>query len=137
MTERRETDRPLLLFDGVCNLCHSSVNFVIDRDPDEVFDFASLQSEHAREVLAGFGVTPKIDTIYLVEGGRLYERSTAALRIARRLRGAWPLMAAFLIVPRPIRDGVYRFIANRRYRWFGKEEACRIPTPELQARFLG
>ena len=116
----------VVLFDGVCNLCHASVLFVIDRDPRAHFAFAALQGEEA-----------ELGSVLLVEGGRVYARSTAALRIARRLRGAWPLLSVLVVVPRPIRDAVYDWIARNRYRWFGRQEACRIPTPELRSRFVG
>jgi predicted DCC family thiol-disulfide oxidoreductase YuxK len=128
----------VVLFDGVCNLCNGSVNFIIDRDPTARFRFAALQSSQATELLARLGQAPQPEpqSVLLVEDGRLYERSTAALRIARRLRGGWKLLYAFIVVPRPLRDAVYGFIARNRYRWFGKSEACRVPTPELRARFL-
>lgn len=131
----------LVLFDGVCNLCNGAVNFIIDRDPVGYFRFAALQSEEAAPLLARFGRPPVAsatapDSIVLIEGGRLYERSGAALRIARRLRGPWPLLYAFVAVPKPLRDAAYGWIAANRYRWFGKEDACRLPTPGLRARFL-
>jgi len=128
-----------VLFDGVCNLCNASVNFVIDRDPGAVFHFASLQSEAGRALLAGFGrEVPEgdPDTVFLVEDGALFDRSTAVLRIARRLRG-WPrMLVVFRLVPRVVRDAVYGFLARRRYRLFGRSEACRVPTKALKARFL-
>lgn len=129
---------PIVLFDGVCNLCNGAVNFIIDRDPDARFRFAPLQSEAGAGLLAAHGraFDGAPETIYLVENGRIYERSTAALRIARRLRGGWALAYAFVAVPRPLRDLAYRFVARHRYRWFGRTEACRRPTPELRARFL-
>jgi predicted DCC family thiol-disulfide oxidoreductase YuxK len=130
---------PVVLFDGVCNLCDATVAFIIDRDPGARFRFAALQSEAGRRLLAGVGVTlPAGDpaSVYLLENGCLYDRSTAALRIARRLRGPAKLLFAFVVVPRPLRNLVYRFIARHRYRWFGRTEACRRPTPALAARFL-
>jgi len=131
------SDHALILFDGVCNLCNGAVNFIIDRDPDGYFRFAPLQSDVAQEHLAGTpaaGTT--LDTIVLVEDGTPYVRSTAALRIARRLTAPWPLLALFLAVPRPLRDAVYNGIARNRYDWFGRRDQCRLPTPELKARFL-
>jgi predicted DCC family thiol-disulfide oxidoreductase YuxK len=130
----------VILFDGVCNLCNASVLFVIDRDPRGHFAFAPLQSPEAARILSARGYTaapPELASVLLVQGDRVYERSTAALRVARRLSGAWSLMSAFLIVPRPIRDAVYDWIARNRYRWFGRQDACRIPTPELRSRFVG
>lgn len=129
----------IVLFDGVCNFCNASVRFVIDRDPRATLRFASLQSDAGRRVLDGLG-QPAVEgdprSIVLVEGGKVYQRSSAALRIARHLRGGWSLLALLLVVPRPLRDLVYRWFAARRYRWFGKAEACRVPAPELRARFL-
>lgn len=133
-------EHPVVLFDGVCNLCNATVNFLIDRDPHGTLRFAALQSVAGRKVLEGAGQPAPLDgdptTIVLVEGGRVYERSSAVLRIVRHLRRGWPLLAAFVIVPPVLRDALYRWGASRRYRWFGRSESCRVPTPELRARFL-
>ena len=130
-------EEKVILFDGVCNLCNASVNFVIDRDPDMQFRFASLQSDFGQEKLKALGKrTDEYSSIVLMDGDRVYERSTAALRVARRLKGAWPLLYAFIVIPPSIRNFVYDFIAKNRYRWFGQEDACRLPSPELKARFL-
>ncbi len=132
-------DAPLILFDGVCNLCSASVNFVIDHDPNARFRFAALQSDAAIYTLAQHGVTLPAgdpDSFVLVEGGHVYERSTAALRVARNLGGVWRLLYAFIVVPAFLRDAVYKLVARNRYRWFGKSDTCRVPTPELRARFL-
>jgi len=127
----------VILFDGVCNLCNGSVNFIIDRDKEAYFKFASLQSAEGTELLASHQLpADKLDSIVLVEGARYYQRSTAALRIARKLRGLWPLLYAFIIIPPFIRNLVYDFIAKNRYRWFGRADSCRMPTPELKNRFL-
>ncbi len=129
----------IVLFDGGCNLCNGSVLFIIDRDPGAYFRFAALQSDVGRDVLAGVGRAIPAgdpDSIVLVENGRVYERSTAALRIVRRLRGAWKLAWLFVIVPRPLRDLVYRLVARNRYRWFGRTAECRIPPPALRSRLL-
>lgn len=129
--------RRTVLFDGVCNLCNASVLFVVDRDPHARFTFAPLQSAEAQRLLAERGYQgAELNTVLLVEGDRVYARSSAALRVARGLSGAWPLLYAFLAVPRPLRDAVYNWVARNRYRWFGREDVCRIPTPELRARFL-
>ena len=126
-----------VLFDGVCNLCNASVNFIIDHDPGEYFQFASLQSEEAEELLAMCSDGPvTLETIVLIENGTCYDRSTAVLRIARRLSGVWSLAYAFMLIPRPLRDAVYDRIARSRYDWFGKRESCRVPTPDLEDRFL-
>ncbi|HRF59655.1 MAG TPA: DCC1-like thiol-disulfide oxidoreductase family protein [Fimbriimonadaceae bacterium] len=127
---------PVILFDGVCNLCSATVQWVVRRDPRDRFRFASLQSDVAQRLLGSLEMGQSLNSIVLVDERGVHTRSTAALRIAMKLRFPWPILAAFLIVPRPIRDGVYRWIARNRYRWFGKKEACWIPTPALRARFL-
>jgi predicted DCC family thiol-disulfide oxidoreductase YuxK len=128
-----EQDRPVILFDGVCNLCTGSVQFVIERDSRRQFRFASLQSGAAERLL---GSRDQLETMVLIAGGKVYRKSTAALLIARRLDGFWPLLAVFLIVPRFLRDAVYDWIGRRRYRMFGKRETCWVPRPELADRFL-
>ena len=125
----------MLLFDGVCTLCNGFVRFVIARDPAGRFQFAPLQSDAARRVL-GAAPQPLPDSLVLVENGRLFTRSTAALRVARGLRFPWPLAYVFVAVPRPVRDYLYDAVARNRYRWFGRRESCMVPTPELRARFL-
>jgi predicted DCC family thiol-disulfide oxidoreductase YuxK len=131
------TEHPVLLFDGVCNLCNSSVQFIIERDPDARFRFASLQSEEGQAVLSRFENRPSdLSSVVLIQDDQLYARSEAALRVARQLGGGWSLLYAFIVVPRPIRDAVYDWIARNRYRWFGKKDACMIPSPDLQSRFL-
>jgi predicted DCC family thiol-disulfide oxidoreductase YuxK len=127
----------VILFDGVCNLCNGFVQFVIARDPARRFQFASLQSDAAQRRLEGADIAADVpDSIVLLEEGRLFTRSTAALRIARRLRFPWSLAFALIAIPRPVRDGVYNLVARNRYRWFGTRETCMIPTPELEERFL-
>jgi predicted DCC family thiol-disulfide oxidoreductase YuxK len=134
------TPSPVVLFDGVCNLCNGWVNFLIDRDPQGVLRFASLQSSAAGDLLRSAGhaqPAAEPETILFVDGGRVFERSAAVLRMVRYLSGGWWLLGALAVVPRPVRDLVYRWIARHRYAWFGKSETCRVPTPELRARFLG
>ena len=126
----------MILFDGVCNLCNGFVQFVIARDPARRFRFASLQSEAGRRSLEAAGAGNSAETVVLVEDGRAFTRSTAALRIARCLRFPWPLAFALIVVPRPLRDQVYDWVARNRYRWFGKRDVCMVPTPELRDRFL-
>jgi len=127
----------IIFFDGVCNLCNSSVNFIIDRDSQGVFKFAALQSESAAQKLKDFPVDLKqLDSIVLLHNSRIYTKSSAALRIAKTLGGIWSLFWVFWVVPKPIRDLAYDVIANNRYRWFGKRDVCRVPTPELKSRFL-
>lgn len=128
---------PIILFDGVCNLCEGSVRFIIQRDPDAVFRFAALQSKAGTRLLQAYHLdAAMLDSVVVIESGKLYTHSTAALRICRHLSGLWPLLYGFMIVPRVLRDGVYRWVARNRYRWFGKKEACLMPTPDIQARFL-
>ena len=133
-TDSADTD--VVFFDGVCNLCNGAVDFIIERDSEGGFRFSSLQSDYAQRTLPASDVVGELNSIVLSENGKLYRRSTAALRIARKLKGLWPMMYVFIVVPPPIRDLVYRLIATYRYSWFGRSESCRIPTPELQARFI-
>ena len=129
-------DSPLILFDGVCNLCNGFVRFVIERDPDARFRFAALQSAAAHRALAGHSLSDAPDSVVLVEQGRVFTGSTAGLRIVGALPFPWRLAAALLAIPRPLRDWMYRFVARRRYLWFGKREHCMVPTPALRSRFL-
>ena len=126
---------PVVLFDGVCNLCNGSVVFIIQRDRRGVFRFAALQSPAAASLL-GERARTLPDSLVLIENGRVYTQSTAVLRVARRLRQPWPLVSALIVLPAPLRDWLYAWIARNRYRWFGRREVCMVPTPELQARFL-
>jgi predicted DCC family thiol-disulfide oxidoreductase YuxK len=127
----------IVLFDGLCNLCNGAVDFIIRRDPSGEFCFCPLQSQTASHFLSGRLIPEEVrDAIILVEGGHCYVRSTAWLRIARRLSGFWPLLYVFIIIPRPVRDGVYNWIARHRYRWFGKRSVCRVPLAETKDRFL-
>ena len=129
--------KPVLLFDGVCNLCNGTVQFVIKRDPEAKFRFAALQSEVGQALLKKFELPQDdYDSFVFVEGERFYLRSTAALKVLKGLRGLWPLLYGLVIIPRPIRDFFYNWIAKNRYRWFGKKDQCMIPTPDLQKRFL-
>lgn len=126
-----------VLFDGVCNFCNNSVNFIIARDPEGRFRFSPLQSEFAEKLLDENGIDREShDSIILVENGSVYMYSTAALRIAKNLDGLWPVFYLFIIVPRPIRDFFYRLFAKNRYRLFGKKDQCMIPTPEIRERFV-
>jgi predicted DCC family thiol-disulfide oxidoreductase YuxK len=129
----------IVLFDGVCNLCSGAVQFIVERDPRARFKFASIQSDSGKELMREHGIAiPSGDptSIVLVEDGRAFQKSSAAVRIARGLRFPWSLLAASWIVPRFVRDWVYGIVARNRYRWFGKKEVCMVPTPELRARFL-
>jgi predicted DCC family thiol-disulfide oxidoreductase YuxK len=123
----------VILFDGVCNLCNGLVRFIVARDPAGHFHFASLQSDAARRLL---NRQPTVDTIVLIEEGKSYTKSAAALRIARGMRFPWLLLYAFVVIPRPLRDLIYDWVASHRYRWFGRQETCLLPSPELRNRFL-
>lgn len=131
-----QEEKGILLFDGVCNVCNGFVQFVIKRDPEGYFQFASLQSEEGKKLLQQYGLPDTLETVVLIENDTAYTYSTAPLRAARKLKGIWKVGFVFLIVPRFIRDAIYRFIAKNRYRWFGKKESCMMPTPDIQARFI-
>jgi predicted DCC family thiol-disulfide oxidoreductase YuxK len=126
----------IILFDGICNFCNDAVNFVIRNDRRRRFKFAPLQSKTGKRLRAEHDIGDDVDSIVLIENGEAFTLSTAALRIAKGLGGIWQLVYALIIVPKPIRDGVYSVIANNRYRWFGKKDACMIPTPDVRERFL-
>lgn len=127
----------IILFDGVCNLCSSSVQFIINRDTRNRYRFASLQSDIGKKLLNKFALPEDaLYSIILVRGDSFLERSDAALEIARNLSGAWPLFYIFKIVPKFLRDPVYNWISRNRYTWFGKKDACWLPTPELSKRFV-
>jgi predicted DCC family thiol-disulfide oxidoreductase YuxK len=130
-------DHPIVLFDGYCNFCSGAVRFILRRDPRGNLRFAPLTSPLAARLLAGQGMAgPLEDTIFLVDGGRVYGRSEAALRIAARLRPPWSLARLLRVVPRGLRDWAYDLFARHRYRWFGRRETCMLPTPEERSRFL-
>jgi predicted DCC family thiol-disulfide oxidoreductase YuxK len=127
----------IILFDGVCNLCSGAVHFLIRRDPKGIFRFASLQSEVGLALLKQVHITSEqLDTIVLIEGDRCYTRSTAALRIAKRLPGLWPVLYIGIVIPTPLRNKLYDWVARNRYRWFGRKEQCMLPTPAIKSRFL-
>ena len=127
----------IVLFDGVCNFCNGAVNWVIERDKAGYFKFAALQSGIGEELAAEHGTDgTETDSVMLVEDGKLFTYSTAALRIARKLDGIWSWTYAFIIIPKPVRDFFYKLFAKYRYSLFGKRDACMMPTPEIRARFL-
>jgi predicted DCC family thiol-disulfide oxidoreductase YuxK len=132
-----QTEIRIILFDGTCNLCNSVVRFVIPRDPSATFSFATLQSDIGQALLHKYDLdTQDIDSVVLSEGGKAYTKSSAVLRIARRLSSFWPIVYGFILIPRIVRDEVYDVIAKHRYRWFGQSEHCLVPTPTTLARFL-
>jgi predicted DCC family thiol-disulfide oxidoreductase YuxK len=127
----------IVLFDGVCGLCSHVVQFIIRRDRKGIFQFAALQSDSGQQLLKRFGLPPdSMSSFLLVEGDRCYMKSTAALRVCLALPGLWPVLYILSIVPRPLRDGVYDWVARNRYRWFGRKDACMLPTAEQRGRFL-
>ena len=127
----------VVYFDGVCNLCNSAVNFLIDQDKQGRLKFASLQSEAGKAVLHRSSLPEQdYDSFILVKDGQLFQKSEAVLEVVRLLGGGWPLLYSFKIIPRAWRDWLYTKIAQNRYRWFGKRTQCRLPTPELRTRFL-
>lgn len=130
-------DQPIVLFDGVCNLCNSAVKFIITHDKKNVFRFAALQSEAGQNLLAKYNYpTTELNSIILVENNKAYDKSTGALRVVKKFKGLWPLFYGLIVIPKFLRDGIYNWVAKNRYKWFGKKDECMIPTPELRARFL-
>ena len=131
------TDQPVILFDGICNLCNRSIQYVIKNDKPASFKFASLQSATGRKLLKEFNLPGnELNSFVLIQDNKAYTRSTAALKVIKKLKGPVKLLYGFIIVPSFIRDAVYKLIAKNRYNWFGKKTECMIPTPELQNRFI-
>ena len=127
----------IVLFDGVCNFCNSSVNFIMKHDRKNVFKFAALQSEKGEELQKKFGLNPEnLSSFILIEGEKYFSKTTAALRVAKKLGFFWNLSYVFIIIPPFIRNIAYNIIAKHRYKWFGKRDTCRIPTPEEKEKFL-
>jgi predicted DCC family thiol-disulfide oxidoreductase YuxK len=127
----------IVLFDGVCNLCNGTIQFIIKRDKKKRFRFASLQSDVGQEQLKKNGLsTTSLYSIILIEGDNVYDQSDAALRIAKHLSGIWPVLYSFIVFPKGLRDAVYGFIARNRYRFFGRQDQCMLPTPDIKARFI-
>lgn len=135
--DSKKNKKMTVLFDGVCNFCNASINFVIDRDKKGVFKFAALQSDIGQEILKKYGLKQtNFDSIILEKEGKIYQKSDAALEIVRNMDGLWKVFYIFKIIPSFLRNPVYNLIAKNRYRIFGRTDACRIPTPKLKARFL-
>ena len=131
-------DKKILLFDGVCNLCDASVQYVIKHDKKDVFRFVAIQSELGQNIVKHIGINPMyIDSVILYEPGvSYYYKSTAALQIAKELSGIFTLANIFTLLPVSLRDFIYDYIAKNRYKWYGKKEACMIPTKDLKSKFL-
>lgn len=138
MTKNPPEGKKIVLFDGVCNLCNGAVNFIIERDKNDLFRFASLQSETGQKLVSERGLDPfELDSVILIEPGiAYYRKSAAALEIVKHLSGGYSYLRYFSFLPESLRDGLYDLIANNRYKWWGKEESCKIPTPELEGKFL-
>ena len=132
-----QAGRPVILFDGGCNLCNNSVLFIIRHDPRDRFRFASLQSPVGTALIHQYGMPQTYGSVVLIENSKAYLKSTAALRIARKLNGWWPLLYLFMVLPSFIRNRIYDWIARNRYRWFGRTDQCIRPTDQLRAKFIG
>ena len=126
----------IILFDGVCQFCDKSVQFILKRDPNGKFLFSSLQSDTGIQLRKDYHIPEELDSIILIEGEKYHSKSTAALKIVRELRGGWKWLYMFIVIPRPIRDVVYDFVARNRLKWFGEKTACELPPPEVRKRFL-
>jgi predicted DCC family thiol-disulfide oxidoreductase YuxK len=130
-------DKPIILFDGVCNFCNYWVNFAIKRDKKKKLRFTPLQGETAKQLLPQYDINPtSLSSVILIDNGKAYTQSSAAIRICKYLNGGWKLFYGLMIIPKFIRDFFYNIIARNRYKWFGKRDECMVPTPELKDRFL-
>lgn len=128
--------KQIILFDGECIFCHWGIQFIMKRDPHAIFLFAPLHSEHGQTLLHQYSISKTEDSIVLLADNHYYVQSTAVLKIARKLQAWYPLLYLFMIIPRPLRDAVYRLIAKKRYKWFGKKDSCMIPSHDERKRFL-
>ena len=130
-------NNPIILFDGVCNFCNGAVNFTIKRDKKNTIRFAALQSNAGKELIQQYGLpADDMRSFILIENGKVYNRSTAALKVCRYLSGLWPLCYGLIIVPAFMRNGIYDWIAKNRYKWFGERQECMIPSQDIRAKFL-
>ncbi|WP_417360352.1 thiol-disulfide oxidoreductase DCC family protein [Galbibacter sp.] len=132
-------DKKIVLFDGICNLCTGTVQFIIKRDRKDLFRFASLQSEIGKQLMEERNIDPESNNSIIVIEPQVayYVKSSAAIEIAKELGGLWPTIQVFsYILPEGIRDSIYELIAKNRYKWFGKKDSCMIPTPALESKFL-
>lgn len=138
MIDKIPQNKKIILFDGVCNLCNSSINYVIDKDKNDEFLFLALQSDLGKELQSYLGISPdNLDSIILyIPNEAYYIKSTAALKIMTHFSGLWKLMSIFNIIPTKLRDVIYDLVAKNRYKWYGKQLQCRVPTPELKSKFL-
>jgi predicted DCC family thiol-disulfide oxidoreductase YuxK len=130
-------ENPVILFDGVCNFCNGAINFVLKQDRKSVFRFAPLQSEAGRRLLQQYNLpTEEFESFVLIDQGKVYKKSNAALRVMNKLPWYWKEAQIFRLIPTIFRDAIYDFIARNRYKWFGKKDQCMVPTPEMRSRFL-
>lgn len=127
---------PILLYDGVCTFCNEAAQFIIKRDPKGIFHYASLQSETGQALLKHFDVPQDLDTVILVDNNQVYDRTDVTIRIGQRLGGIYQITNLLRLFPKKIRDSIYNWIAHNRYNWFGKKDACMIPSPQIRARFI-
>jgi predicted DCC family thiol-disulfide oxidoreductase YuxK len=133
----KTANHQILLFDGVCQFCNDTVQFIIRHDKQETFKFAALHSAIGQELLKKHSLpTNDLQSVVLIKNQSAYTRSTAELHIFLGLGGWWSILYLFVLMPRPIRDGIYNFIAKNRYKWFGKKEECMVPSQEIRKRFL-
>jgi predicted DCC family thiol-disulfide oxidoreductase YuxK len=131
------TGHGILLFDGECNLCNHAVQFIIPRDSGAYYRFAALQSEVGEQILAQYQLSyTEMNTVILIQNGKIFTKSTAALKLVRHLNRMWPLLYVFIIIPRLLRDPIYEWVARNRYKWFGRREFCMMPSSEMKSRFL-
>ncbi|ATP41261.1 thiol-disulfide oxidoreductase [Solibacillus sp. R5-41] len=128
--------KSIVLFDGECNVCDASVQFILKHDAQGYFQFASLQSEIGQSLLKQYDIPPATNSLVLIDQGKAYIQSTAALKIAKNLDGLWKWCYGAMLIPPAIRNRAYNILANNRYKWFGKKEACLLPTNEQRKRFL-
>ena len=126
----------IVMFDGECNFCDASVHFIIKRDPNAYFQFAALQSNAGSELKKKYQIPEQIDSFILIKDNQVYKYSDGALEVCRHLKGLWKMLYILKVVPRPIRNRVYKYIAKNRYKWFGKKDECMVPSPEVRSRFL-
>jgi predicted DCC family thiol-disulfide oxidoreductase YuxK len=130
-------ENPVILFDGVCNFCNGAINFVLKQDRKSVFRFAPLQSEAGRRLLQQYNLpTEEFESFVLIDQGKVYKKSNAALRVMNKLPWYWKESQIFRVIPTIFRDAIYDFIARNRYKWFGKKDQCMVPTAEMRSRFL-
>ena len=129
-------DVKIILFDGICNFCNSSVRFIIERDPSGSFRFASLQSKIGQELLRKHNIPETTDSFVLIDEHQAFIESTAALKVCSKLVWPWKIFSVFLLIPKPLRDSIYRMVARNRYKWFGIEESCMLPSGNIRDRFL-